>query len=225
MERERLTEQNSPAKVTVVLVDDHDIWRDGVRTMLENTEFEVIGEANSGAEALEVVARVQPELILLDIRMAGSDGIETLGQLKALFPAVPVIMLTTYDNPTYMARVIAAGAAGYILKGARRRELIEAMRAVVGGQTLLGPDDLVHSLRCITPGEQGDLPVPLTPRELEILQLVATGLSNRDIARLLFITEGTVKNHVVHIIGKLGVADRVQASVWAVRHGLVSAIA
>lgn len=135
-----------------------------------------------------------------------------------------VIMLTTYDNPTYMARAVAGGAAGYLLKGIERDELLSALRAVSNGETLLSREDLTRSLRGISEevAQTGDLIHPLSERELEVLRLLATGLSNRDIAPLLFISESTVKTHVEHIIRKLGVSDRVQAAVWAARHGLVS---
>lgn len=208
--------------VDVMLVDDHAIWRGGVRSMLEGTEFCVVGEAASGKEALEVARQVRPHLTLLDIRMAGGDGLDALVALKREYPQMAVVMLTTYDNPTFMARAVAGGAAGYLLKGVEDDELLDALRAVVNGETLLSARDLARSLRGLSDDSAGaeDLIVPLTAREQEVLRLVATGLSNRDIATLLFVAEGTVKTHVEHIIGKLGVSDRVQAAVWAARHGL-----
>lgn len=212
-------------KVTVLLVDDHAIWRGGVRSMLEDTEFEVVGEAASGREALEVARKVTPRLILLDIRMAGGDGLGALLGLKQEHPRTAIVMLTTYDNPTYMARAVAGGAAGYLLKGIDQDELLSALRAVACGETLLSAQDLVRSLRGISDEAVGavDLVEPLTEREQEVLRLLSTGLSNRDIGAVLFIAESTVKTHVEHIIGKLGVSDRVQAAVWAARHGLVEA--
>jgi DNA-binding NarL/FixJ family response regulator len=208
--------------ITVMLVDDHAIWRGGVRSMLEDTEFEVVGEASSGREALEQARRLQPRLVLLDIRMAGGDGLDALVALKREHPRIIVVMLTTYDNPTYMARAVAGGAAGYLLKGIEQEEMLGSLRAVVQGDTLLSAKELVRSLRGISEAAAGsrDLIEPLTDREQEVLRLLATGLSNRDIANLLFIAESTVKTHVEHIIGKLGVSDRVQAAVWAARQGL-----
>ncbi|MCW3053306.1 MAG: putative two-component system response regulator [Chthonomonadales bacterium] len=212
--------------VPVMVVDDHEIWRDGVRSMLKNTEFEVVGEAASGKEALETIAGIQPRLVLLDIRMAGGDGFETLTALKIYSSQLSVVMLTTYSNPTYMARAVAGGASGYMLKGVKRQELLDSLRKVAGGEILLSREDLVHSLRCVSENSHGseELSEPLTPREVEVLRLLATGLSNRDIASLLFIGEGTVKTHVEHIIGKLAVSDRVQAAVWAARQGLVQTL-
>lgn len=209
-------------RVTVMLVDDHAIWRGGIRSMLEETEFEVVGEASSGREALDVAREVLPQMILLDIRMAGADGLDTLMALKREHPRMAVVMLTTYDNPTYMARAVAGGAAGYLLKGIAYEELLSALRAVASGEALLTAQDLTRSLRGISESAAGseDLIEPLTERELEVLRLLATGLSNRDIGAILFIAESTVKTHVEHIIGKLYVSDRVQAAVWAARHGL-----
>lgn len=207
----------------VVLVDDHAIVRGGVKAMLRGTEFDVVGEAASGEEGIAIVQETTPELVLLDIRMAGGDGFSALVAIKAALPKTVVLMLSTYDNPTYMARAVAGGAAGYLLKGIDHETLLEAMRAVLRGEQLLSTQDLIRSLRVVGESVQAaDLIEPLTRREEEVLKLVATGLPNREIAGVLFISEGTVKTHVEHIIGKLGVSDRVQAAVWAARQGLVS---
>ncbi len=215
----------SESSVDVLLVDDHMIWRGGVRSMLEDTEFRVVGEAASGKDALEAARRLQPRLILLDIRMAGGDGLDALQILKKEHPRIAVIMLTTYDNPTYMARAVAGGAAGYLLKGIELDALLDALRAVAGGEMLLHPQDLMRSLRGLSAEATGalDLIEPLTSREEEVLRLLATGLPNREMAPILFVAESTIKTHVEHIIGKLGVSDRVQAAVWAARHGLLPA--
>jgi len=209
--------------IRVVLVDDHDIWRGGVKSMLRGTEFEVIGEASSGKEGHVVVADAKPDLVLLDIRMAEGDGFDALQAIKKTDPGVAVLMLTTYDNPTFMARAVAGGASGYVLKGVGRDELLSAMRAVTRGEMLLTRDQLVRSLRSVSDRavDVADLIEPLTKREEEVLRLLATGLNNREIGAILFIGEGTVKTHVEHIIGKLGVSDRVQAAVWAARTGLI----
>ncbi|MDX1932853.1 MAG: response regulator transcription factor [Capsulimonadales bacterium] len=208
--------------VRLVLVDDHAIWRGGVRSMLEDTEFQVVGEAASGKEALRVVEETRAALVLLDIRMAGGDGLDALQAIKQALPRTTVVMLTTYDNPTYMARAVAGGAAGYLLKGVEQEELLRALRAVMRGEMLLDPKELVRSLRSVgkDTANLADLIEPLTEREQEVLRLVATGMSNREIATVLFVAESTVKTHVEHIIGKLGVSDRVQAAVWAARNGL-----
>jgi DNA-binding NarL/FixJ family response regulator len=208
--------------ITVLLVDDHAIWRGGVKAMLEDTEFHVIGEAASGEEGVAQARELKPKLVLLDIRMSGGDGLDALESIKQHLPETAVLMLTTYDNPTYMARAVAAGACGYLLKGIPFDELLAALRAVATGEMLLSRDSLAHSLRAVSEnaGTSEDLIQPLSAREEEVLRLLSTGVSNREIARLLFISESTVKTHVEHIIGKLGVSDRVQAAVWAARHGL-----
>lgn len=220
-----MTELNlSP--ISVMLVDDHAIWRGGVKSMLQDTEFNVVAEASSGHDAIESAIKALPQLTLLDIRMAGGDGLDALQALKTALPLMVVVMLTTYDNPTYMARAVAGGAAGYLLKGVERDELLAALRAVCNGDMLLNARDLVRSLRGISDHAQAsqDLITPLTDREQEVLRLLATGLSNREIATILFVAESTVKTHVEHIIGKLSVSDRVQAAVWAARQGLVPAL-
>lgn len=219
----------SVLKKRVFLVDDHAIWRGGVKSMLEDTEFQVVGEASSGKEAIEAMRHLNamqnlPQLVLLDIRMTGGDGLDALQMLKKEFPTVSVLMLTTYENPTFMARAVAGGAAGYLLKGMERHEILVALQAVAEGKMLLSPQDLNRSLGGISEeaGKAKDLIHPLSGRELEVLRLLATGLSNRDIGRILFIGESTVKTHVEHIINKIGVSDRVQAAVWAARCGLAS---
>jgi DNA-binding NarL/FixJ family response regulator len=214
--------EEADGRIDVMLVDDHAIWRGGVRSMLEDTEFEVVGEAGSGREALHVARQVHPQLTLLDIRMVGGDGLDALVALKQEFPMMAVIMLTTYDNPTYMARAVAGGAAGYLLKGTERDEMLDALRAVAQGDTLLSAQELVRALRGVSETAIGsrDLIIPLTTREEEVLRLLSTGLSNKDMATVLFVAESTIKTHVEHILGKLGVSDRVQAAVWAARHGL-----
>ena len=211
------------ATYSVLLVDDHAIVRGGVKAMLRGTEFQVSGEASSGNEAICTATELKPDLVLLDIRMAGGDGFSALVAIKVALPKTAVIMLSTYDNPTYMARAIAGGAAGYLLKGIDHDALLEAMRAVMRGDQLLSSQELIRSLKVIGDSAQAaDLIEPLTKREEEVLKLMATGLTNREIGGVLFISEGTVKTHVEHIIGKLGVSDRVQAAVWAARQGLVS---
>jgi DNA-binding NarL/FixJ family response regulator len=190
--------------------------------MLEDTQFEVVAEASSGKEAVEVARRVKPDLVLLDIRMSGGDGLDALQSIKADNLRCAIVMLTTYDNPTFVARAIAGGAAGYLLKGVERDDLLAALAAVASGEMLISRQDLARSLRGLSDSPIGSsvLIEPLTDREEEVLRLVATGLNNREIAQLLFIAETTVKTHVQHIIGKLGVSDRVQAAVWAARQGI-----
>lgn len=214
----------NPSQVSVLLVDDHAIWRGGMRSLLEDTEFCVVGEAGSGKEALQLASELKPYIALLDIRMEGGDGLDALVVLKAKYPRMIVVMLTTYDNPTYLARAVAGGAAGYLLKGACSEEILDVLRRVTAGEMLLSRSDLSRSLRGVHQNSAcaKDLIAPLSERELEVLTLLATGLQNREMASILFVAESTIKSHVEHIIGKLGVSDRVQAAVWAARHGLLS---
>jgi DNA-binding NarL/FixJ family response regulator len=208
--------------VAVMLVDDHEIWRGGVKSMLRRTEFTVVAEASSGTEALEAARASLPRLALVDIRMAGGDGLDALHALRKEFPDMAVVMLTTYDNPTFMARAIAGGASGYLLKGVDRSELLASLRQVMRGEMLISSRDLLRSIRASgrDAPAMADLATPLSEREAEVVRLLADGLSNREIAAMLFVAESTVKTHVEHIVAKLGVSDRIQAAVWAVRSGL-----
>lgn len=208
--------------VAVMLVDDHEIWRGGVKSMLRRTEFTVVAEASSGTEALEAARASRPRLALVDIRMAGGDGLDALHALRKEFPDMAVVMLTTYDNPTFMARAIAGGASGYLLKGVDRSELLASLRQVMRGEMLISSRDLLRSIRASgrDAPAMADLATPLSEREAEVVRLLADGLSNREIAAMLFVAESTVKTHVEHIVAKLGVSDRIQAAVWAVRSGL-----
>lgn len=210
--------------ISVLLADAHAVCRAGVRSMLDESEFVIVEEVQTARAMLEAVRRLhsQLQLVLLDIRLIGGGGLNALQVLKTEFPAVPVVILTLYDNPIYVARAVTGGAAGYLLKGVEREDLLESLRAVVRGDTLFHPQDLNRVLREIRQGAVGapDLIRPLSPREAEVLRLLGTGLSNHDIARVLVIAECTVKTHIEHIIQKLGVADKLQAAVWAARHGM-----
>jgi DNA-binding NarL/FixJ family response regulator len=197
--------------------------------MLDDTEFVVVGEAESGREALKVARQVNPQLTLLDVRMADGDGLTTLTALKRAYPDMAVVMLTNYDCPTFMARSVVGGAAGYLLKGLPRGEMLAALRAVARGETLLSAHDLVRSLQAVGKQAAGkkvsaspNLIESLTDREKDVVRLLAMGLSNRDIGAVLSVAESTVKTHVKHIIWKLNVSDRVQAAVWAVQRATAS---
>ena len=217
-----MTPETEP--ISLLLVDDHSMWREGIRHALEGPEFHIVGEAASGKEAVALARTVLPRIVLLDIRMKDGDGLDALRALKAEHPAMVVVMLSSYESPTYMARAVAGGAAGYLFKGLKRVELLAALRAVSEGEMLLSREDLTHSLRGIGPAtaQSHNLMNPLTRREEEVLRLIATGLNNREIGEFLFVSENTVKTHVVRVISKLGVSDRVQAAVWAARNGLLN---
>jgi DNA-binding NarL/FixJ family response regulator len=209
-------------QISVMLVDDHPVCRAGVRSMLAGTEFHIQAEAHTRREAVELAQNLQPQLVLLEIRIAGGDGLAILHTLKTRHPEIPVVILTMYNHPVYVARAVAEGASGYLLKGTEREELLAALRAVRQGQILLGPEQLTRWLRSLSRDMTGaqDFIQPLSRREADVLQLLGAGLTNRGIARILFIAESTVKTHVEHIIHKLGVADRTQVAVWAARQRL-----
>ena len=208
--------------ITLVIAEDHEVVRRGLRSLLAGTEIEIIGEAATGEKALELSLRLQPDVVLLDVRLPNGDGLNVLGRLKLERPEQAVLFLSTYDNPTYVARAVAMGAAGYLLKGADRDHLLDAIRKVAAGDNAWTRDELRRVTGALaTPRVNADVEVPLTQRESEVLRQLALGLTNKEIALALHISYETVKEHVQHILRKVGVSDRTQAAVWAVRKGLV----
>lgn len=211
----------------VLIVDDHPMVRDGMRGMLGNDHsFSVVGEAGTGAEALSAVDRLQPDLVLMDIRMPDMDGLQATHAIKKAHPEVAVVMVTMYEEPDYLVEAIAAGAAGYLLKDVSRFDLLQTLRTVVQGGTFLNPELMTKSLQKLAtkakPAPEGPSPFDaLTGRERQVLKLLAQGMSNKEIAHKLIVSVATVKTHVEHIIQKLGVSDRTQAAVLAATHGLL----
>ncbi len=208
--------------ITLVIAEDHEVVRRGLKSLFAGTEIEIIGEAATGEKALELTLRLQPDIVLLDVRLPHGDGLNVLGRLKLERPEQAVLFFSTYDNPTYVARAVAMGAAGYILKGADRDHLLDAIRKVAAGDNAWTRDELRRVTGALaTPRVNADVEVPLTQRESEVLRQLALGLTNKEIALALHISYETVKEHVQHILRKVGVSDRTQAAVWAVRKGLV----
>lgn len=206
----------------VLIVDDHEIIRHGLRLILEKTDIEIAGEASSAADALAEVERSVPDAVLMDIRMDGGDGLNALGRLKLDHPDLPVVLYSAYDNPTYIARAVALGASGYVLKSAPSDRLVEALRMAMAGESAWTREELRRVTGALaTPRLSQDIEVPLTQRESEVLRQMALGLTNKEIAKMLGISYETVKEHVQHILRKIGVTDRTQAAVWAVRKNLV----
>ena len=207
--------------IQLLVVDDHEVVRVGLRDLLADTEIEVAAEAKNAQEALKYLEKNTPDLILMDIRMEGGDGLAALGRIKLDYPDVPVLMFSAYDNPTYVARAVALGAAGYLLKEADREKMLESIRLCSGGGNAWTREELRRVTGALaTPRLQNDVEVPLTQRESEVLRQMALGLTNKEIAKALDISYETVKEHVQHILRKVGVTDRTQAAVWAVRKNL-----
>jgi DNA-binding NarL/FixJ family response regulator len=207
--------------IRVVLVDDHAVVREGLRTFLELQDgIEVVGEAGDGLEGVAAVERLRPDVVLMDLVMPRLDGVGAMRELRSRLPGVRVIVLTSFADDDRLLPAVQAGAAGYLLKNAQPQELARAIRAAHAGEALLDPSVAARLLDSIAqpPGRPPD---PLTRREREVLELIGRGLSNRRIARELGIAEKTVKTHVGHVLAKLGVTDRTQAALHAVRAGLV----
>jgi len=208
--------------VRLLIADDHEVIRVGLSTLLKGSGIEVVGLAGTGRETLALAEQTKPDVILLDIRMPDGDGLETLEQLRAKVPTAKVVMLSTYDNPTYVARAVALGACDFVLKGSSRESIIETIMAAAAGESPSRSGhfrNVASAMKVRQVADDDD--VPLTQRETQVLRHVALGLSNKEIGRSLEISVETVKEHVQNILRKIAVSDRTQAAVWAVRKGLV----
>ena len=206
----------------ILIVDDHEVVRSGLKAMFEKSDIRVIAEAPDGNTAFKLAKKHRPDLVLLDVRMPAGDGLTCLGHLRLDLPEIPVVMFSSYDNPTYIARSVALGAAGYLLKSASREKIMNAIRAAAGGESIWSKEDLRRVTGALAvPTVVSDTDAQLTKREGEVLKQLALGLTNKEIAQSLGISYETVKEHVQHILQKLGVTDRTQAAVWAVRKNLL----
>ena len=204
--------------IRILLVDDQSLIRQGLRALLElEPDLEVVGEAENGHSAIALVQALHPDVVLLDIRMPLMDGVAVTREIGQRFSDTKVLVLTTFDDDEYVAQALRYGAKGYLLKDTPSEELAAAIRAVDKGYTQLGPG-LVEKVISKTPTPSTSPPLgweQLTPREKEVLRLIAAGASNREIAETLYISEGTVKNHVTRILSQLGLRDRTQAAIVA----------
>ena len=206
--------------IRVLVVDDHAVVREGLRTFLELQDgIEVAGEAADGEEAIEAAERLRPDVVLMDLVMPALDGIAAMRALRERVPGARVIVLTSFADDDKLLPALRAGAAGYLLKNAEPQELARAVRAANAGEALLDPHVAARLVDALA-GEKEPLD-RLTPREREVLQLIGRGFSNKRIAQELRLSEKTVKTHVGHVLAKLGVDDRTQAAVFAVRAGLI----
>ena len=222
---------NGPMRLAIV--DDHELTRKSLQNVLsDEDDIEIVGEAANGREALLLCARLRPDLILMDVRMPEMDGLAATKEVKQRYPETSVMMLTMHENPDYLLEALKAGAAGYVLKDAPQEEIIEAVRRVRNGESPMDPELAVRLLRRLasegeirrgrrTTQAASNAADPLTPRELEVLGHMKLGRTNREIAADLVISLGTAKNHVEHIIAKLGVSDRTQAVVKALELGIL----
>jgi DNA-binding NarL/FixJ family response regulator len=210
----------------LAIVDDHDLARAGLRSVLAGERgLEVVGEAADGRQALALCRRLRPDLVLMDIRMRDQDGLAATSAIKREYPDISVIMVTMHEDPDYLLEALKAGAAGYVLKGATKREIVTTVRRVLRGESALEPSLAAQVLRRLAGEAPRDAPAPaepLTPREGEVLRLVARGRTNQEIGRELVLSVSTVKTHLEHIIAKLGVSDRTQAAVRAAELGLLA---
>lgn len=204
---------------TVLVVDDQRLIREGIASLLGlQPGIEVVGTAADGQEAVEQAVALAPDVVLMDVRMPEVDGIEAVALLRRRAPACRVVMLTTFDDEDYVVRSLRAGAAGYLLKDLPSQELAAAVKLASAGVAQFDPAAAARLAAVLDRSGQRE---PLTVREVEVLRLVAAGATNREIAERLYLSEGTVKNHISRILGRLGLRDRTQAALYAQSHGLV----
>ena len=214
------------AKISILLAEDHVVVREGTRELVQHEpDMEVVGEASDGEEAVQLAGKLRPDVVIMDIAMPKLNGIEATKQIKELYPATAVLILTAYDDDQYVFALLEAGAAGYLLKNVRGRELIDATRAVCAGESVLHPAIARKVIERFTSAGKPDekrIAEPLSERELEVLKQAARGISNRDIAEELSLSVRTVQAHLGNIFNKLGVGSRTEAVLYALKKGWVS---
>jgi two-component system response regulator DevR len=212
------------AKQRILLVDDHEVVRLGLKSLLErHPQFDIVGEAGSAREALELVEKAHPDVVVMDIRLPGTSGIEACEEITSRFPETRVLMLTSYAEDEMLFSAIRAGAAGYVLKQIGGDELVHALEAVARGEALLDPavtQRVFQEVRRAVKEEEASAFAHLSQQEKHVLLLVSEGKTNREIAKALFLGEGTVRNYVSSILSKLGVSNRAEAAAYAVEHNL-----
>jgi NarL family two-component system response regulator LiaR len=222
-EQVRSSQRHKKIPMKILLCDDQAVIRDGLEMLLNlEKDFQVVGAAQDGAEALELAAKKQPDLILMDLKMPIMNGIEATREIRAKFPSIKILVLTTYDDDEWVFDAIRAGASGYLLKDTPRQKLVEAIRGTMEGKSFVDPAVAGKLLNQVASKQTQPISIltdKLTERELDVLRLIAKGINNSEIAAQLHLSEGTVRNHVSAILEKLGVSDRTQAAVIAIQHG------
>jgi DNA-binding NarL/FixJ family response regulator len=212
-------------KIKVLLADDHPLILEGLKKILDlEADIEVMGLACNGLEAVQMVERYRPHVVLLDINMPGYDGVKACTEIKEKVPETKVIALTVCEEEEKVVQILKAGAKGYFLKDVNPDKLLDAVRNVVKGQSFIHPkiaDKVINQLTDIMKSGDVEKKHPLTIREIEVIKLIAEGLTNKEIAQKLFISEKTVKNHITNILRKLGLRDRTQAALWAIKKKVV----
>jgi two-component system, NarL family, response regulator LiaR len=212
-------------RTSILIADDHEVVRNGIRSYLENiSDFHVVGEASSGEETLSMVGELIPDIVLLDLIMPGMDGIETTRRVRELSPRTKVVILTSYHEDVHIFPALKAGATSYILKDMKMDKLVDVLHRAVQGEVTLHPRVASRVLQNIRGENSGEQPLftELTERETDVLKLIASGMTNSQIAEKLVISENTVKGHVSNILSKLHLADRTQAAVYAWQQGIVN---
>ena len=209
------------AKIRLLVADDHDIVRQGVRALLAGTEIKVVAEVATGQAAVKHALETELNVVLMDVRMPDGDGFTALGRIKIDKPDLPVLLFSAFDNPASVARAIALGASGFLLKDCPRDELLETIRTAARGENIWTREKLRSVSGALrTPRFANNLEVSLSQREGEVLRQMSRGLTNKQIAQAMDISYETVKEHVQHVLRKIGLTDRTQAAVWAVRNNL-----
>ena len=208
----------------IIICDDQSIVRDGLEMLLKlEPDMQVVGTAGDGASAVELVAQKRPDMVLMDLKMPVMNGVEATRRIRAQFPEIKVLVLTTYADDEWVFDAIQAGASSYLLKDTPRDDVIRAIRGTAEGKTYVDPSVAGKVLRQVSSHRSqpaSNITADLTEREIAVLRLIAKGLNNKDISEQLFLSEGTIRNHVSAILAKLGVSDRTQAAVIAIQHGL-----
>jgi DNA-binding NarL/FixJ family response regulator len=208
--------------IRLLIADDHEAVRYGLRELVRETEIEIVAEAATGEDTVRLAVETSPDAALVDVVMPDKDGLTILPRLKSDCPTLPVLMLSAHENPTFIARSVALGAAGYVTKGSTRDAILQAIREAAAGRTIWTREALRRVTGALAaPRLSVEIEAPLTQRETEVLARLAEGSTNKQIAQALEISYETVKEHVQHILFKVGVTDRTQAAVWAVRKGVV----